>query len=355
MTVSPRAAAALTFAISRGSKALATPGRSAVAIQDCTVWSCTAVAAKIVTSAPRLVVRNGAIAWVSFAPMPITGKPDFPMAAAVSSSPVRPESAPWLLAIDATAIPASVSAAGGARKVNDFGSGSPPVVIAVSRFTTVRSAAASPAAATPNAVAGSVANRSAVRAAKLTSPANAIVKPSAGVPAGGVVADDVASGVPSAVLRRRRRRPADPAHRRPAPTRHPSRDAPTRGRIRAVFGPRLQASPQNRDQLRGTRTEQPGEVCVERDQHATAALGQREQMGIRHVAMLAEQSRVAQTGGHHRDVVHPEFVAIDSSHRGEQLERQRRTGGRRNRRPITGDLNEAGFREGCRRPPGAPC
>src|SRR6478752_6603423 len=45
---------------------------------------------KIVTSAPRIVVRNGAIAWVSFAPMPITGKPDFPMAATVSSSPVRP-------------------------------------------------------------------------------------------------------------------------------------------------------------------------------------------------------------------------------------------------------------------------
>src|SRR4051794_3359224 len=92
----------------------------------------------------------------------------------------------------ATSMPASrnaVKAAAGARKVNSLACWSPPSVIAVSRLTIVRSAAPSPAAASPNTVRGSRSRRSRTRPEKWTSPAKDIVN----VPRG---ADDGAPGEP---------------------------------------------------------------------------------------------------------------------------------------------------------------
>src|ERR1700759_4370330 len=70
----------------------------------------------------------------------------------------------------------AVNADGGARKVNSFDAGEPPVVIAVSRLTIVRSALLSTAAAGPKTVSGSAASRSPTRSMKCTSPAKDIVK-----------------------------------------------------------------------------------------------------------------------------------------------------------------------------------
>jgi hypothetical protein len=88
-----------------------------------------------------------------------------------------------LFAIVATSMPASrraVRAIGGAWKVNSLFCWTPPVVIAVSRFTIVRSAWPSPGAACANTVAGLRASRRATRPSKWTSPAKEIVNSPAG-------------------------------------------------------------------------------------------------------------------------------------------------------------------------------
>src|SRR3954451_3460125 len=80
---------------------------------------------------------------------------------------------PWLLAIVTTSIPAVRSAfiaLAGARKVYFLGPGVPRVVIAVSRFTTARSAAFSLAVAEPK----SPPSAPPEAPAKCTSPAKAI-------------------------------------------------------------------------------------------------------------------------------------------------------------------------------------
>src|SRR4051812_33550399 len=95
----------------------------------------------------------------------------------------------------ATSMPASrnaVKAAAGARNVNSLPCCTPPSVIAVSRFTIVRSARRSPGAASANTVDGSRSRRSRTRPVKWTSPAKAIVKrPVAAGEAGDVVVDAV--------------------------------------------------------------------------------------------------------------------------------------------------------------------
>ena len=48
------------------------------------------VTAKIASWTPLIVVRNGAIAWASLAPMPITGNPESVIAATVSARPAAP-------------------------------------------------------------------------------------------------------------------------------------------------------------------------------------------------------------------------------------------------------------------------
>ena len=54
------------------------------------MWSCTWVAANTATVSPFTVVVNGANAWVSSAPMPITGKPESAMAVRESCRPTGP-------------------------------------------------------------------------------------------------------------------------------------------------------------------------------------------------------------------------------------------------------------------------
>src|SRR5919107_1956905 len=85
-----------------------------------------------------------------------------------SRRPTTPKSWPWLLAMVATSTPAdlrAVRADGGARKGKSLGAGVPRSVMAVSRFTTARSARPSTPATGPKVVAGFAARPGAVAAA----------------------------------------------------------------------------------------------------------------------------------------------------------------------------------------------
>src|SRR4051812_40329543 len=80
-----------------------------------------------------------------------------------------------MVAMSMPAALSAVNALGGARNVNSFAAAEPPVVIAVSRFTIVRSALRSTAAAGPNTVFGSAERRAPTRSMKWTSPAKDMV------------------------------------------------------------------------------------------------------------------------------------------------------------------------------------
>ena len=71
------------------------------------------------TRFPLTVVRYGANAAASSAPMPTTGKRAVCAAARESANPTGPKSRPWLFAIVTTSTPAArnaVNAEAGARK-----------------------------------------------------------------------------------------------------------------------------------------------------------------------------------------------------------------------------------------------
>ena len=108
----------------------------------------------------------------------MTGNPAFRAAAMESRMPVSPKSIPWLFAIDATSTPPASSAAkavAGARNVYALDWGVPRFVIAVSRFTTVRSASPRTGRMERRTWRGSASSSWRIGLSKCTSPANASV------------------------------------------------------------------------------------------------------------------------------------------------------------------------------------
>src|SRR4029453_7041596 len=121
--------------------------------------------------------------WARYAssalpPTPTTGNLAALAAARESRRPTRPKSSPWLLAMVTTSTPAAlraVRAVGGARKVKSLAAGVPRSVMAVSRFTTARSARRRTLAIGPKVVAGSADRRDSMAPSKWTSPPKARV------------------------------------------------------------------------------------------------------------------------------------------------------------------------------------
>src|SRR5690349_17171819 len=109
------------------------PGLSAPARHFGLVRSSTWLAATTATFPPRTVVTYGAYASLALRPKPTTGIGEESLAARVSARPSTPKSTAWLLAIETTSTPESLSAdsaLGEVRKVYVFGSGAPRPVIA---------------------------------------------------------------------------------------------------------------------------------------------------------------------------------------------------------------------------------